>query len=61
MIENPDSEQNYYSRKATVILKIGHDSIRLMKYLAYYDRFYHDNINYYDLMGSVSKYLNEIS
>ena len=38
MLENPDFEQNYYSRTATGIYEIGHDSIRLMKWLAYYDR-----------------------
>ena len=31
MLENPDFEQNYWSRTATGIYKISHDSIRLMK------------------------------
>ena len=31
---------------------MGHDSIRLMKWLAFYDRSYHENLNYYDLLGS---------
>ena len=61
MLENPDFEQDHYSRTSTGVYKIGHDSIRLMKGLAYYDRSYYKNINYYDLMGSVLKYLNEIS
>ena len=38
MLENPDFEQNYWSRTATGIYKIGHDSIRLMKWICYYDR-----------------------
>ena len=61
MLENPDFEQNQYSRTATSIYKIGHDSIRLMKWIAYYDRSYYENISYYDLMGSILKYLNEFS
>ena len=40
MLENPDSEQNYWSQTATDIYKIGHESIRLMKWLAYYDKSY---------------------
>ena len=61
MIKNPDFEQNYWSRTAIGIYKIGHDSIRLMKWICYYDRSYYENINYYDLMGSVCNHLNEIS
>ena len=57
MLENPNFEQNYWSRTATGIYKIGHDSIRLMKWISYYDRSYYENINYYDLMGSICKYL----
>ena len=34
MLEKPDFEQDYYSRTATGIYKIGHDSIKLMKWLA---------------------------
>ena len=62
LIKNPDFEQNYWSRTSTGIYKIGHDSIRLMKFICYYDRSYYENINYYDLMGSICKYLiiNEI-
>ena len=33
MLESPNFEQNYYSRTAVGIYKIGHDSIRLMKWL----------------------------
>ena len=53
MLLNPDFEQNYWSRTAKGIYKIGHDSIRLMKWICYYDRSYYENINYYDLMASV--------
>ena len=61
MLENSDFEQNYWSRTATGIYKTGHDSIRLMKWIYYYDRSYYEKkINYYDLMGSVCKYSNDI-
>ena len=56
-LENSDFGQNYWSRTAKGIYKIGHDSIRLMKWICYYDRSYYENINYYDLMGSICKYL----
>ena len=61
MLENPNFEQNKYSITSTGTYKNGHDSIRLMKWICYYDRSYYENINYYDLMGSVCNYLNEIS
>ena len=32
MNENPGFEQDYYSRKASGIYKIGHNSIRLVKW-----------------------------
>ena len=38
MLENPDFEQDNCSRTAEGIYKIEHDSIRLMKWLIYYDR-----------------------
>ena len=38
MLENLDFEQNCWSRSDKVVYKIGHDSIRLMKWLACYDR-----------------------
>ena len=60
MLKNPNFEHNKYSITSTGIYKIGHDSIRLMKWICYYDRSYYENINYYDLMGSVLKCLNEI-
>ena len=34
MLENPIFEQDYWSRTALGIYKIGHDSFRLMKWLA---------------------------
>ena len=61
MLKNPNFEQNYWSRRAIGIYKIGHHSIRLMKWICFYDRSYYENISYYDMMGSVCKQLNEIS
>ena len=61
ILENPNFEQNFWSRTAEGIYKIGHDSIRLMKWICYYDRSYYENIRYYDLMGSFCKHLIEIS
>ena len=55
MLLNPDFEQNYWSRTAIGIYKIGHDGIRLMRWICYYDRSYYENINYYDLIGSICK------
>ena len=60
MLKNPDFEQDYWSRTAQGVYKIAHDSIRLLKWICYYDRSYYENKNYYDLMASVCKYLNEI-
>ena len=51
MLENPDFEQDYRSKTAIDIYKTGHDSLKFMKYLAYYDRSYYENVLYYDLMG----------
>ena len=48
MLEDPDFEQDYSSRTATGIYKNGHDSIRLKKWLDYYDRCYLENFKYYD-------------
>ena len=61
MLESPDFEQEFYSKNSSGLYQIGHDSIRLMKTKAYYDRFQIENINYYDLMGPILKFLNEIS
>ena len=51
-IKNAEAEENL---KRAEKPKIGHDSIRLMKWICYYDRSYYENINYYDLMGSICK------
>ena len=59
MLLNPNFEQNCWSKTANGIYKIGHDSIRLMKWICYYDRSYYENINYYDSMASICKYLEE--
>ena len=61
MLRNPNFEQNKYSITSTGIYRIGHDSIRLMKWICYYDRSYHENITYYDLLASICNHLNEIS
>ena len=61
MLENSDFEQNYWSKTAIGVYKIRHDSIRIMKWICYYDRSHHENVNYFDLMGSVCRYLYEIS
>ena len=53
MLLNPNFEQNHWSGTAKGIYKIGHDSVRIMKWICYYDRSYYENINYYDLMGSL--------
>ena len=60
LLKNPDFEQNKYSLTAKGIYKIGHDSIRLMKWICYYDRSYYENINYYDMMASICILLKKI-
>ena len=50
-------EQNYYPQTATDIYKIGNDSIRLVKRMAYSDKCY-ENINCFDLRASVLSVLN---
>ena len=60
MNEHPDFEQDCYSRTAEGIYKIGHDSKRLMNWLAVYDRSYYVNKNFYDLKESILNYLNEV-
>ena len=56
MLLNPDFEQNKNSLTSKGIYKIGPDSVRLMKWICYYDRSYYENINYYNLIGSICKY-----
>ena len=55
MLENPDFEQNHWSKTAEGICKFGHDSIRLMKRICLYDRSYYENLNFYHLMSSICK------
>ena len=57
MLNIPNFEQNKYSLTSKGIYKIGHDSIRLMKWICYYDRSYYENLNYFDLMGSICIFL----
>ena len=60
MNEYPDSEQSHHSNSATGVYKIGHHSIRIMKWLAYYDRSYYEKINYYYPLASVLSCLNKL-
>ena len=60
-IKNSDFEQEFWSRTAQGVYKKGHDSIRLMRWICYYDRSYDENINYYDLMASVCRYNIDIT
>ena len=53
MLENPDFEQNYCSKTAEGFYKIGHGSIRIMKWLIHYDRSDYDNMNYFALLCSI--------
>ena len=55
-----DFEQNHYSLTSKGDYEIGRHSIRLMKWMAYFDGYY-GNINYFDLMASVLSCLKEIS
>ena len=52
MLENPDFEQDSYSRTATGLFRNGHDRVRLTKWLVHYDRSLFVSINYCDLMSS---------
>ena len=61
MLENPSFEQNEYSRTAKSIFKLGLVSIRKMKWLAHYVRFYYENNKYCDLIAGVLTCLNERS
>ena len=56
---NANFEKDYYSRTAKGIYRIGHDSIRILKGMAYYDRSCYGNINSFDLMRSFLTCLNE--
>ena len=58
ILENPDFEQDYWSRTAEDIYEIEDDGNRLMKWLVFYDRSYYDNMICFDLMGSIVKSVN---
>ena len=45
MLENPIFEKNCYSITAEGIYKNAHDTKKLIKWLAFYDRSYYENIN----------------
>ena len=53
MNENPDFEQDNYSRTAIGIYKEGHDKNGSKKLFAYYGRSYYEKISYYDSMASI--------
>ena len=53
MVENSNFEQDFWSRTAEGIYETGHDSIRILKWLTYFDRTHYVIINYDDLMASV--------
>ena len=61
LLKNPDFEQNKNLLTSTSICKIAHDSIRILNWIHYYDRSFYEKISFYDLMGSILSYLNEIS
>ena len=61
LLKNSDFEQDYWSRTATDIYKMGHDSIRLMKWICFHDRSFYEHVNYFDMLGSVCNHLKEIS
>ena len=44
MIKNPSFEQNRYSITSRGVYKNVHDSIRLMKWICYYDRSHYEKI-----------------
>ena len=57
---DPEFQQNFSSRTAKDIYRMGHDSVRRMKCRACYDRYY-ENLNYFDLMSSSLSCLNGTS
>ena len=61
MLEKMDFEQDYWSRTSQGVYKLGHDSIRLMNWICYYDPSFQENIIYYGLMGSICRYIFEIT
>ena len=61
MKEYPNFEQDNWSRRAIGIYETGHHCVRLMKWLIYYDRSYYDKSNYFDMMGSICRYIIDIT
>ena len=59
MLKNPNFEQNKYSITSTGIYKLGFDSIPIMKWLIYFDSTFYENLNCFDLLGSICKYLSK--
>ena len=57
---NPVFEQKHYSRPAEGSYRIGHECIRLMEWMAYFNRC-SENMNYFYLMASVFSVFIEIS
>ena len=53
-------EQSYISKTASGIYTNGQDSIKLLKWMACFDR-YSERFIYYDIMASVYQFLNEMS
>ena len=61
MLQKPKFEQEYWSRTAEGNYKTGHYSIRLLKWLTYYNSSYNENICYNDMMEYVLSCPNEKS
>ena len=55
-----DFERKYCSRTAEGFQRVGHDSIRSMKWMVFYDNHY-ENVIYFDLKTSVLSWLKETS
>ena len=55
MLKNPNFEQNHYTITSEGIYRNSRDSIRLMKWVCYYDRSYYEITIYFDLLGSICK------
>ena len=56
--KDEDFQQNYFGKTARGIGRKGHVSIRLWKCMAYCE-YFHEIINYFDLMASVLSFLNK--
>ena len=58
-LENPNLEQDFCLVTARGIYNIGHDSTRIITWLAYYDKSFYENVTYFALMGSILNYLKK--